>query len=199
MVNIANGHKAEQAKGRILARATKAIATTEKTKTAHGEKTEGPNLKRTHSEIATEKTSRPKKRARIDARAPHSRDLVFSLYYRLCSLLGVRTRDNPAGDQVTPMDQEGGDQAPLVAATERAGMEAEVIRSDEGGADRQEVQDEWAEPGNQIWVMKWIDYPKFGLGYVLSNYVTGVSFVDYSKIALDPSKQYVDPCSYSSP
>eukprot|EP01127_Copromyxa_protea_P012339 TRINITY_DN3203_c0_g1_i1.p1 TRINITY_DN3203_c0_g1~~TRINITY_DN3203_c0_g1_i1.p1 ORF type:complete len:272 (-),score=50.94 TRINITY_DN3203_c0_g1_i1:78-893(-) len=47
------------------------------------------------------------------------------------------------------------------------------------------------DSGNQVWVMKWLDYSqRFGFGYVLSNYVTGVSFSDNSKIVLDPTHRY---------
>jgi polo-like kinase 1 len=40
---------------------------------------------------------------------------------------------------------------------------------------------------SEVWVKKWVDYSsKYGLGYLLSNGVTGVFFNDSSKIILDP-------------
>jgi len=40
---------------------------------------------------------------------------------------------------------------------------------------------------NEVWVKKWVDYSsKYGLGYLLSNGVTGVFFNDSTKIVLDP-------------
>jgi hypothetical protein len=48
---------------------------------------------------------------------------------------------------------------------------------------------------NTICVTQWLDYPeKYGLGYKLSNEMTGVNFNDLSKIILSPSQkaQYYD-------
>jgi len=40
---------------------------------------------------------------------------------------------------------------------------------------------------NEVWVKKWVDYSsKYGLGYLLSNGITGVFFNDSTKIVLDP-------------
>jgi polo-like kinase 1 len=40
---------------------------------------------------------------------------------------------------------------------------------------------------NEVWVKKWVDYSsKYGLGYLLSNGLTGVFFNDSTKIILDP-------------
>lgn len=40
--------------------------------------------------------------------------------------------------------------------------------------------------GPEVWVKKWVDYSsKYGLGYLLSNGMTGVFFNDSSKIVLD--------------
>jgi len=40
--------------------------------------------------------------------------------------------------------------------------------------------------GPSIWVKKWVDYSsKYGLGYLLSNSVTGVFFNDSTKIVID--------------
>lgn len=40
---------------------------------------------------------------------------------------------------------------------------------------------------SEIWVKKWVDYSsKYGLGYLLSNGLTGVFFNDSTKIILDP-------------
>jgi len=40
---------------------------------------------------------------------------------------------------------------------------------------------------NEVWVKKWVDYSsKYGLGYLLSNGITGVFFNDSTKIILDP-------------
>jgi len=40
---------------------------------------------------------------------------------------------------------------------------------------------------SEIWVKKWVDYSsKYGLGYLLSNGITGVFFNDSTKIILDP-------------
>lgn len=44
-----------------------------------------------------------------------------------------------------------------------------------------------------MWVKKWVDYSsKYGLGYYLSNEVTGVFFNDSTKIVLDPNGYHFD-------
>lgn len=44
-----------------------------------------------------------------------------------------------------------------------------------------------------MWVKKWVDYSsKYGLGYFLSNEVTGVFFNDSTKIVLDPNGSHFD-------
>ena len=44
---------------------------------------------------------------------------------------------------------------------------------------------------SEVWVKKWVDYSsKYGLGYLLSNGITGVFFNDSSKIILDPKGSY---------
>jgi polo-like kinase 1 len=41
--------------------------------------------------------------------------------------------------------------------------------------------------GPSVWVKKWVDYSsKYGLGYLLSNYATGVFFNDSTKVVMDP-------------
>lgn len=45
----------------------------------------------------------------------------------------------------------------------------------------------------EVWVKKWVDYStKYGLGYYLSNEVTGVFFNDSTKIILDPNGHHLD-------
>lgn len=45
----------------------------------------------------------------------------------------------------------------------------------------------------EVWVKKWVDYSsKYGLGYYLSNEVTGVFFNDSTKIVLDPNGYHFD-------
>lgn len=45
----------------------------------------------------------------------------------------------------------------------------------------------------EVWVKKWVDYSsKYGLGYFLSNEVTGVFFNDSTKIVLDPNGYHFD-------
>jgi len=45
----------------------------------------------------------------------------------------------------------------------------------------------------EVWVKKWVDYStKYGLGYYLSNEVTGVFFNDSTKIILDPNGHHID-------
>ncbi|CAG9334905.1 unnamed protein product [Blepharisma stoltei] len=45
--------------------------------------------------------------------------------------------------------------------------------------------------GPKIWVKRWVDYSsKYGLGYLLSNYCTGVYFNDSTKIIADPCGSY---------
>lgn len=54
---------------------------------------------------------------------------------------------------------------------------------------RQIIQTREAE----VWVKKWVDYStKYGLGYYLSNEVTGVFFNDSTKIVLDPNGHHID-------
>ncbi len=39
----------------------------------------------------------------------------------------------------------------------------------------------------EVWVKKWVDYSsKYGLGYILSNGMTGVFFNDSTKIVYNP-------------
>lgn len=54
---------------------------------------------------------------------------------------------------------------------------------------RQIIQTREAE----VWVKKWVDYStKYGLGYYLSNEVTGVFFNDSTKLVLDPNGHHID-------
>jgi len=57
-----------------------------------------------------------------------------------------------------------------------------VVAGSMGNATKQKSSDK-----NEIWVKKWVDYSsKYGLGYLLSNGITGVFFNDSTKIILDP-------------
>lgn len=48
--------------------------------------------------------------------------------------------------------------------------------------------------GPSVWVKKWVDYTsKYGLGYLLTNGLTGVFFNDSTKIILDVHGRYDSP------
>lgn len=111
---------------------------------------------------------RPKKRVRAEPEMVSIQYLVSSLYNKLRVVL-------------TKME-EGRSDAQIGSNEENSGNPDISILHDD--------LDEDAKHSSRVWVMKWVDYSqKYGLGYVLSNHVTGVSFNDFSRIALDQTKR----------
>lgn len=146
------------------------------------EATTDKKLKRDTTDFASElQDLRPKKRARTASPSPH-RLLVLSLHQRISTLLGIRTREQ--GNTASQLCEQDEDE-----------VKVDIPEADEPMVSEPLDDNETTETAsNQVWVMKWIDYTqKFGLGYVLSNHITGVCFNDHSKILLEPKRQYVDP------
>lgn len=140
-------------------------------------------LKRDSSEFASNlQNLRPKKRARTYLVS--SRSLVTSLQQKLCTILGKQPNQQVDGleDQaVNFLDVQESDAANLmdVPAAGANAFRAVQTTTDIGNP-------------NHIWIMKWVDYSqKYGLGYVLSNHITGVSFNDRTKIVSNPTREYV--------
>jgi hypothetical protein len=56
-----------------------------------------------------------------------------------------------------------------------------------------EEADELVEVKHNVWIIKWINYSdKYGMGYLLSSGVIGVSFNDLTKLVLDPNNYHLD-------